>query len=143
MGGGMEEDVKQEFKHARDTLNDVKNLVNAVSGKLDMANQQFNTHLVEDARSFKGLEMRADALHHRLDETERLSLERIVHVRPHALHARRGDILMHADDLAAAQLQGDVAQLLLRALGEERQLAQHWYWRWPHCCCVSAPGKNC
>lgn len=72
----MDEDIRQEFKHARESLADVKGAVSAISGKLDMANQQFNTHLVEDARSFKGLEMQTAALHSRLDDTERMSVER-------------------------------------------------------------------
>jgi hypothetical protein len=76
MGGNMDEDTRQEFKHAREALSEVKSAVNAVGGKLDLVNQQFNTHLVEDARNFKGLEMQTAALHHRLDETDRMTTEK-------------------------------------------------------------------
>ena len=68
----MEAELREALKEIKTTMDTGQAKLEA---KMDMANQQSNAHLIDDARNFQRLEMQSDAMHTRMDEesTERKS----------------------------------------------------------------------
>ena len=88
----MEAELRDTLKDIRDSI---KESTARLEGKIDLQNQQFNEHLVADARSFKGLEMETNAIHTRRRSDRVMMWAAIIGAGITALGALIADIVRH------------------------------------------------